>query len=81
MLKAIFFMAANWIIGLIYGKDKVEEHKGMQFLWTMLLLFWILSIIGVFTAGNDLVFLIVSIVYLIGLPALIYVIYKKSRKS
>lgn len=79
--NAAFFMASKWIVGLIYGKDKVEEHKGMQFLWTLLLLFWVAAIICAIVAKDELSVRIVGIVYSIALPAIIYVLSKKGKKE
>lgn len=79
MLKAILFMAGKWITGLIYGQDKAEAHNGMQFLWSMLLLFWLGALIGAIVANDDPVFRIGSIIYLVGLPAIIYFLSRKSK--
>ena len=79
MLKAILFMAGRWITGLIYGRDKADALNGMQFLWSMLLLFWIGALIGAIVANDDPLFRIVSIIYLVGLPAIIYFLSRKNK--
>lgn len=81
MLKAIIYMAGGWITGLIYGQDKAEEHNGMRFLWTLLLLGWFLALIGAIVENDDLAARIVCILYLVAIPAVIYYLYRKNKNT
>jgi hypothetical protein len=80
ILEVTLLAASKWIVGLIYGKYNVDEHKGMQFLWSMLLLFWVAAVICAIVSNDDLIARIVGIVYSIALPGIIFVFYKKSKK-
>lgn len=81
MLRAIIYMVGGWITGLIYGQDKAEEHNGMRFLWTMLLLGWFLALIGAVVENDDLAARIFCIVYLAAIPAVIYYLYRKNKSK
>ncbi len=81
MLKAIICMAGGWITGLIYGQDKAEEHNGMRFLWTMLLLGWLMALFSAIIANDDLTARIFCILYLAAIPAVIYYLYRKNKNT
>ncbi len=90
-LTATIFHGGYWIVSIIYGEVHAEEHKGMQFLWSMLLLGWFGAICAVIAilanrskalvSKDDYLGLALAVLFVIALPAAVFALKGKQEKK
>lgn len=83
-LTALLLQGGNWIVGIIYGNEHIEEHKGFSVLWSFLLLGWlgaIVATIALLSNQGKILDVAIATLFVIALPILVVLLKKKNEHN